>query len=90
VEPVDIALDCIAAWKRRDLRGGAYTDPGVPHGLSRSAIANDAAGQFAGFPDLVFDVLDAALAGDSPRGADRVGAPRRSAAPTRGDRLEFA
>ena len=60
------------AWKRRDpaaiagafVEGGTYSDPNAPEGLIGQAIADYAGGLFAAFPDLSFDILSHAPAGD--------------------------
>src|SRR5918993_2108357 len=66
MDATDVAQRYFDAWNRRDpgaivatfAEGGTYTDPNAPEGLSDRAIAEYAAGLFAAFPDLTFDVLD--------------------------------
>lgn len=72
MEATDVAKRYFDMWNRRDpeaiaatfAEGGTYTDPNSPEGLSGRAIAEYAAGLFAAFPDLSFDVLDHHATGD--------------------------
>ena len=72
VDATDVAQRYFDAWNRRDpeaiaatfVEGGTYADPNVPEGLSGQAIAGYAAGLFAAFPDLSFDVIDHHATGD--------------------------
>jgi len=72
MDATDVAQRYFDAWNRRDpgaifatfAEGGTYTDPNAPEGLSDRAIAEYAAGLFAAFPDLTFDVLDHNATGD--------------------------
>jgi steroid delta-isomerase-like uncharacterized protein len=60
------------AWNRRDpdaiaavlAEDGTYADPNVPAGIGPRATAEYAAGLFAGFPDLAFEVEHEMAAGD--------------------------
>jgi steroid delta-isomerase-like uncharacterized protein len=60
------------AWNRRDPEAiaaalaldGTYADPSVPDGLGPEATAAYAAGLFAGFPDLAFEVESEVEHGD--------------------------
>jgi steroid delta-isomerase-like uncharacterized protein len=71
MEPIDVARDYFDAWNRRDpdaivaafADGGTCTDP-LAGTLAGPAIGAYAACLFAAFPDLAFDIVGAALAGD--------------------------
>ena len=66
-----VAQTYFDAWNRRDpvaivatfAEGGTYSDPTVP-ALTGSALATHAGGLFAAFPDLSFEIVSAAQAGD--------------------------
>ena len=68
------AVRYFEAWNARDpdaiaavlTEDGTYSDPAVPQGLDPPATAAYAAGLFAAFPDLAFDVDDI-TAGDDGR-----------------------
>lgn len=72
MDAVDVAQGYFDAWNRRDAaaivatfaEGGMYSDPNVPEGLTGQAIADYAGGLFAAFPDLSFDIVSHAPAGD--------------------------
>jgi ketosteroid isomerase-like protein len=72
MDATDVAQRYFDAWNRRDpeaivatfAEGGTYKDPNAPEGLSGRAIAEYAAGLFAAFPDLSFDVLSHHGTGD--------------------------
>ncbi len=72
MEATDVAKGYFDAWNRRDpaaivaafAEGGAYSDPNAPEGLTGQSIADYAGGLFAAFPDLSFDILSHAPAGD--------------------------
>ena len=59
MEPARSRGDC-----RHLRRGGTYTDPNVPEALAGLAIAEYAAGLFAPFPDLSFNLLGQESGGD--------------------------
>jgi steroid delta-isomerase-like uncharacterized protein len=71
MEPLTVAQSYFEAWNRRDpdgivatfADGGTYTDP-LAGTLSGPAIGVYAAGLFAAFPDLTFDIVSAAPTGD--------------------------
>ena len=71
MKPIDIAQHYFDAWNRRDpaaiiatfAEGGTYSDPTVP-ALTGSALATHTSGLFAAFPDLSFEIVNAAQAGD--------------------------
>ena len=68
---LDVAQTYFDAWNQRDpaaiiatfAEGGTYSDPTVP-ALTGSALATHAGGLFAAFPDLSFEIVSAAQAGD--------------------------
>ena len=72
MDAVDVAQGYFDVWNRRDADaiaatfadGGTYSDPNAPDGLTGQAIAEYAGGLFAAFPDLSFDILSHAPAGD--------------------------
>ncbi|CAN5125698.1 hypothetical protein BH18ACT10_BH18ACT10_04100 [soil metagenome] len=72
MDAVDVAQGYFDAWNRRDAdaivatfaEGGTYSDPNVPEGLTGQAIADYAGGLFAAFPDLSFEIVSHAPAGD--------------------------
>jgi len=72
MDAVDVAQGYFDAWNRRDAAAivatfaddGTYSDPNTPEGLTGQAIAEYAGGLFAAFPDLSFDILSHARAGD--------------------------
>jgi steroid delta-isomerase-like uncharacterized protein len=69
---MDVAQRYFAAWNRRDAGeliatfadGGTYCDPATGQPLSGQAIAAYASGLWAAFPDLSFEIVSAAPAGD--------------------------
>jgi steroid delta-isomerase-like uncharacterized protein len=69
---LQIAHQYFDAWNRRDpaaivatfAEGGVYTDPGAGT-LTGPAIGEYAGGLFAAFPDLQFEIVSAALAGEN-------------------------
>ena len=69
---IDVAQRYFEAWNNRDpsaivatfADGGTYTDPASGGSLTGQAIAEYAGGLIAAFPDLSFDVVSAAPAGD--------------------------
>lgn len=71
MNPLDVAHSYFDAWNRRDpaaivatfAEGGTYSDPTVP-ALTGSALATHTGGLFAAFPDLSFEIVSAAQAGD--------------------------
>src|SRR5258708_34868313 len=71
MKPIDIAQHYFDSWNRRDpaaiiatfAEGGTYSDPTVP-ALTGSALATHPSGLFAAFPDLSFEIVSAAPAGD--------------------------
>jgi steroid delta-isomerase-like uncharacterized protein len=71
MKPLDVARGYFDAWNRRDsaaivaafAEGGTYADP-LAGTLTGPAIGAYAAGLFAAFPDLSFDIVSAAPAGD--------------------------
>lgn len=71
MQVLEVATRYFDAWNRRDPEAiaatfapdGTYTDPGVPHGLDPGATGEYAAGLFAAFPDLAFEVGAAAECG---------------------------
>ncbi len=71
MNPLDVAQTYFDAWNQRDpaaiiatfAEGGTYSDPTVP-ALTGSALATHAGGLFAAFPDLSFEIVSAAQAGD--------------------------
>jgi steroid delta-isomerase-like uncharacterized protein len=71
MNPLDVAQIYFDAWNRRDpvaivatfAEGGTYSDPTVP-ALTGSALATHTGGLFAAFPDLSFEIVSAAQAGD--------------------------
>lgn len=68
---LDAAHRYFAAWNAHDPDGiaaslhpdGRYADPNVPDGLPPQGLAQYAAGLFAGFPDLRFELVSHAEAG---------------------------
>ena len=72
MEATAVAQGYFDAWNRHDpaavvaafAKGGTYSDPNVPDGLSGWAIAVYADELFAAFPDISFDVYGTAPAGD--------------------------
>src|SRR5260370_21351982 len=71
MNPLAVAQTYFDAWNRRDpvaivatfAEGGTYSDPTVP-ALTGSALATHTGGLFAAFPDLSFEIVSAAQAGD--------------------------
>jgi steroid delta-isomerase-like uncharacterized protein len=71
-DALTVARAYLDAWNRRDpaaiqasfAEGGTYRDPGVPDGLTGPAIAAYADIFFAAFPDLSFEIVSAAPAGE--------------------------
>jgi steroid delta-isomerase-like uncharacterized protein len=72
VEPLAVAHRYFDAWNRRDpdeiaglfAEGGTYCDPASGGTLSGAAIAGYAGGLFGAFPDLAFEIVSAAPAGE--------------------------
>ena len=72
VDAIEVTRRYFDAWNRHDsdaivatfAEGGTYSDPNEPEGLTGQAIADYADGLFAAFPDLSFDVLEIAPAGE--------------------------
>ena len=72
MDAIGIAQGYFDAWNRRDAEAivatfaddGTYSDPNAPDGLTGQAISEYAGGLFAAFPDLSFDILSHAPAGD--------------------------
>lgn len=68
---LDVATRYFHAWNRHDPEGiaatfapeGVYADPAVPHGLDPRATGEHAAGLFAAFPDLAFELASAGECG---------------------------
>ncbi len=84
MKPIDIAQHYFDAWNRRDpaaiiatfAEGGTYSDPTVP-ALTGSALATHTSGLFAAFPDLSFEIVNAAQAGDHAPTDGKHGSPAR-------------
>jgi steroid delta-isomerase-like uncharacterized protein len=72
MKPLNVAHTYFNAWNNHDAagivacfaEGGAYTDPSTGGPLTGSAIGDYAAGLWAAFPDLSFEIVSAAPAGD--------------------------
>lgn len=72
MDPLTVAQRYFDAWNRRDPEavcavfadGGTYTDPAVPGGLDPQATGRYAAGLFAAFPDLAFEIGTTVAGGD--------------------------
>ena len=73
MDALDVANRYFAAWNRRDSSAvaaifpedGTYSDPTIPGAIRGGAIAEYAAGLFAAFPDLSFEILHAAPTTDT-------------------------
>ena len=73
MDALDVANRYFAAWNRRDSSAvaaifpedGTYSDPTIPGAIHGGAIAEYAAGLFAAFPDLSFEILHAAPTTDT-------------------------
>ncbi len=69
MDPLAVAQRYFDAWNARDPEaiaatfapGGTYSDPNVPDGLDPQATGSYAAGLFASFPDLRFDLTSKEL-----------------------------
>src|SRR5687768_88538 len=72
MQPIDVAQQYFDAWQRHDgagivatfAEGGTYSDPATGHPLSGPAIAGYAGNLWAAFPDLSFELLSVAPAGE--------------------------
>ncbi|MBE7554249.1 MAG: ester cyclase [Anaerolineales bacterium] len=72
MQAIDVAQRYFDAWQRHDgaaivatfAEGGTYNDPATGQPLSGPAIAGYAGGLWAAFPDLSFDIISVAPAGD--------------------------
>jgi steroid delta-isomerase-like uncharacterized protein len=72
MQPIDVAHRYFEAWQRHDgaaivamfVEGGSYSDPATGQSLSGAAIAGYAGSLWAAFPDLSFEIVSAASAGD--------------------------
>lgn len=72
MEPLAVAHRYFEAWNRHDAagiaglfaEGGTYRDPASGGVLTGAAIAGYAGGLFAAFPDLAFEIVSAASAGE--------------------------
>ena len=72
MDPMDVAQRYFDAWNRHDAaaivasftEGGTYRDPATGQPLTGEAIAAYAGGLWAAFPDLSFEIVSAAPAGD--------------------------
>lgn len=95
MESLEVAQRYFDAWNRRDpdaivatfAEGGTYADPGTNGPLTGQAIGAYAAGLFAAFPDLAFEIVSAAPAGDGHIAAQWLmtgtnAGPMRGAPPT--------
>lgn len=70
---IDVAQKYFDAWNRHDpsailetlVADGTYSDPASSGKLTGQALAQYASSLFSAFPDLSFDIVSAAPAGDS-------------------------
>jgi steroid delta-isomerase-like uncharacterized protein len=80
MEIIEVARRYLDAWNHHDsaaitatfATGGTYSDPIVPQGLTGPAVAHYASGLFGAFPDLSFDVVSAAPAGEKTVAVQRL------------------
>lgn len=80
MDPMAAAQRYFAAWNRRDPEalvaafapGGTYSDPATGGELAGQAIGAYAGGLFAAFPDLQFELVSAASAGEDVVAAEWV------------------
>jgi len=72
MQPIDIAQQYFEAWQRHDAaaivatfaEGGTYSDPATDQPLTGQAIGQYTGGLWAAFPDLSFEIISAAPAGE--------------------------